>query len=203
MRKISVTGIGTDVGKTIIAAMLVEALKADYWKPIQAGYQEGTDTELVKRLVTNTTSHFFKESYLLKEPCSPHAAAELEGITIELEKLKLPQSTTTLVIEGAGGVLVPINDTDYVADMIQLFDCEVLLVSKNYLGSINHTLLTLEELKRRNCNLTGIVFNGEPNPSSEKIILKKHSFPFVAHVKHEPIITKEIIANYSSIFKNY
>lgn len=202
MRKIFVTGIGTDIGKTIISSMLVEALKADYWKPIQAGFKDGTDTELVKNLISNSVSKFFNETYLLKESCSPHAAAEIDEIKIKLEDFKLPISiNSVLIIEGAGGLLVPINDESYVIDMIPVFGCEVLIVSKNYLGSINHTLLTLEELKRRNCKIAGIVFNGEPNKSTESIILKKYSFPFVAHIKQEKYFTKELIKEYSSLFK--
>jgi len=202
MRKLFVSGIGTDVGKTVVSAILVEALKADYWKPIQAGYEDGTDTQLVKQLISNNTSYLFKESYLLKTPASPHLAAKLDGIEINLNNLCLPQSAnSTLIIEGAGGLLVPLNDTDYVVDLINHFDCEVVLVSQNYLGSINHTLLSIEALINRGCKIAGIIFNGVRNQSTEEIILKKHNFNFVGYVNKEEF-TKDSIAKYSSQFKN-
>lgn len=198
MRKLFVTGIGTDVGKTIVSAILVEALKADYWKPIQAGFDNGTDTQLVKQLISNNITTFFQETYLLKTPASPHQAASNDGVEIELNKLILPNgSNKNLIIEGAGGLLVPLNNNDYVVDLITHFDCEVVLVSRNYLGSINHTLLSIEALKSRGLKIAGIVFNGERNKSTEEIILKKHDFPFVEYINQEEILTKEIISAYS------
>jgi len=201
MRKLFVTGIGTDVGKTIVSAILVEALKADYWKPIQAGYDNGTDTQLVKQLISNNTSTLFQETYLLKTPASPHIAAANDGVEIELNKLVIPKSVNNnLIIEGAGGLLVPLNANDYVVDLIKHFNCEVVLVSRNYLGSINHTLLSMEALKSRGCKIAGIIFNGERNKSTEEIILKKHSFPFVGYINQEENFTKEIISSYSLQF---
>ena len=140
MRKLFVTGIGTDVGKTIVSAILVEALKADYWKPIQAGYESGTDTQLVKQLISNNTSTLFQETYLLKTPSSPHLAASIDGIEIELNKLVIPTIVNNnLIIEGAGGLLVPLNNNDYVVDFI--FDIietlkEPFLNNYNFLKSL-------------------------------------------------------------------
>lgn len=201
MRKLFVTGIDTDVGKTIVSAILVEALKADYWKPIQAGYDNGTDTQLVKQLISNNTSTLFQETYLLKTAASPHLAASNDAVKIELSDLVLPKSANnTIIIEGAGGLLVPLNDNDYVIDLIKHFDCEVILVSQNYLGSINHTLLSIEALKSRGCKIVGIVFNGESNKSTEEIILKKHDFPFIGYINKEENFTKKIISTYSLQF---
>lgn len=201
MRKLFVTGIGTDVGKTIVSAILVEALKADYFKPIQAGYDNGTDTQIIKQLISNNTSTLFQETYLLKTAASPHLAAANDGVEIELNKLVLPKnSNNNLIIEGAGGLLVPLNDDDYVIDLIKHFDCEVVLVSQNYLGSINHTLLSIEALKNRGCKIAGIVFNGDRNKSTEEIILKKHTFQFVGYINQEETFTKEIISTYSLQF---
>lgn len=201
MRKLFVTGIGTDVGKTIVSAILVEALKADYWKPIQAGYESGTDTQLVKQLISNNTSTLFQEAHLLKTPASPHLAAANDGVEIVLNKLVIPASVNNnIIIEGAGGLLVPLNANDYVIDLINHFNCEVVLVSRNYLGSINHTLLSIEALKSRGCKIAGIVFNGERNKSTEEIILKKHDFPFVGYINQEENFTKEIISSYSLQF---
>ena len=149
MRKIFVTGIGTDVGKTIASAIITEALQADYWKPIQAGLYPLTDKEKVKSLISNKTSVFHPESYLLKEPMSPHAAAEMEGVTIDLNTIIVPATKNTLIIEGAGGIMVPINNHSFVLDLIEKLNAEVVLVVQNYLGCINHSLLTINALKQK------------------------------------------------------
>jgi dethiobiotin synthetase len=201
-RNIFVTGIGTDVGKTIISAVLTEALNADYWKPIQSGYTEGCDSERVKKLISNPLSKFHKERYLLKEPLSPHVAAILENIEISLKEFSLPKTENrNLVIEGAGGILVPINNDHVIADLIEKFDAEVIVVSRNYLGSINHTLLTLNELERRKLKLKGIIFNGNSNLATESIILKKYQFDFVGRVNYYEEFTKETTLKYAAEFK--
>jgi dethiobiotin synthetase len=203
MRKIFVTGIGTDVGKTVIAAILTEALKADYWKPIQAGFEDGTDKQRVKNWISNSLSQFHDERFLLKEPMSPHAAAELENINIQLSDFKLPLSkNSNLIIEGAGGLLVPINHKHVVADLIEHLDAEVMLVSRNYLGSINHTLLTINELLRRKLKIAGIIFNGKKNDATEKIILSKYHFTFVGRVNEHEDITKNVILEYATKFNS-
>lgn len=172
-KNLFVTGIGTDVGKTVIAATLVEALQADYWKPAQAGELDNTDTHTVKRLVSNEKSHFFDERYRLKEPMSPHAAAELEGIEINLSDFELPKTDNRLIVEGAGGLMVPLNSKgDLIIDLIKHVDLAVVLVSRNYLGSINHTLLSVEALQNREIEIAGIIFNGEPNKATEDVILR-------------------------------
>jgi dethiobiotin synthetase len=203
MRKIFVTGIGTDIGKTVISAILTEALQADYWKPIQAGFEDGTDKQRVKNWISNSKSQFHEEQFLLKEPMSPHAAAELDNISIQLSDFNLPScSNSNLIIEGAGGLLVPINNTHVVADLIEHLEAEVILVSRNYLGSINHTLLTLNELIRRKLKISGIIFNGEKNEATESIILSKYHFPFVGRVNFHEEINKNVILEYSAQFKS-
>jgi dethiobiotin synthetase len=173
MKTYFITGIGTDVGKTVCAAILVEALQADYWKPLQAGDLDHTDTAKVKALVSNKKSVFHPEQIRLKAAMSPHAAAKREGIAISLDHKGTPVNANTLVIEGAGGLMVPINDKgELVIDFIADLDPEVILVSRNYLGSINHTLLSIEALRSRNLCIRGIIFNGDSNPESEEIILK-------------------------------
>jgi dethiobiotin synthetase len=190
-----VTGIGTDVGKTICAAILVEALKADYWKPIQAGGLDFTDTMRVKSLITNSTSAFFDERYQFKQPMSPHAAAKSDGIKIKLSDFELPRTENHLVIEGAGGLMVPMNEEgDLMVDLINHLNAEVILISQNYLGSINHTLLSIEALKARNQNIAGILFNGPSNAESEAIILKISGLkclgkiPFAEHIKQKFVL---------------
>jgi dethiobiotin synthetase len=165
-----ITGIGTNVGKTVVSAMLTEALQADYWKPIQSGVVEGKDSDTVKSLITNSKSVFHPETYLLKEPLSPHFAAKLDGVTIELDKINLPKTTNHLIIEGAGGLLVPINDTQYVIDIAKQLDCEIILVISSYLGCINHSLLSIDYLLRNHFKIKALVFNGTFEPEVKQAI---------------------------------
>ena len=169
-KPIFVTGIGTGIGKTIVSAILVEKLKADYWKPIQSGDLEDSDTLKVKSLVTNTLSVFHPEAYRLTQPFSPHKSAKIDNITIEADKIILPKTDNQLIIEGAGGLMVPLNDHFLMIDLIRQLDAEVILVSQNYLGSINHTLLSIEALKARGIPLKTIIFNGITDPETEGII---------------------------------
>ena len=193
MRKIFVTGIGTGIGKTLIAALLTEKLKADYWKPLQAGNLDDTDTDFIKRLVSNTQSVFHSETYRLTAPMSPHAAAEIDGVEIKLSDFKIPETNNNLVIEGAGGLLVPLSNELLIIDLIKHINAEVVLVSQNYLGSINHTLLSAEALKSRNINVTGIVFNGETYPQGEQIILQRTGLRCLARVPQMNDISRESI----------
>src|SRR3970040_3127959 len=147
--KLFITGISTDVGKTIASAIIVEALEADYWKPIQAGDLDNSDSHKIKSLISNCQTTIHPNSYRLQTPASPHLAAELDGITIDLNQIVEPVLKEHLVIEGAGGVLVPLNNTDCVTDLIQ-DDYKVVGVSTHYFGSINYTYLTIEALKNRN-----------------------------------------------------
>ncbi len=179
-KKLFVTGIGTDVGKTIVSAVLTEHLKADYWKPVQAGDLQNSDTMKVKSLISNKISVFHDEAYRLTQPFSPHKAADLDQITIDLNKINLPQTSNNLIIEGAGGLMVPLNNNQMVVDLISKFDIEVVLVSQNYLGSINHTLLSLHLLKTFNINIKALVFNGKTDQYSEDVIS--------AQALHTPII---------------
>jgi dethiobiotin synthetase len=169
--KIFVTAVGTDSGKTLVSSVLTIFLDADYWKPVQSGLPR--DTETVQALCSKEGRTFFPEKYLLSQPLSPHAAAKIDGIEIKINSVKLPESKKNLVIEGAGGVLVPLNDEETIADLMLHLQTPVVLVSNLYLGSINHTLLTFNELTRRNIPIKGLVFNGEQNAESERIILKK------------------------------
>jgi len=192
-----VTAIGTDSGKTLVSAILCKALNADYWKPVQAGFPRDADT--IKGLIPDYTIH--PESYLLNTPASPHAAAKIDGIEISLEKILLPKTNNSLIIEGAGGCLVPLNDKDFVIDIAQKFNAPIILVANLYLGSINHTLLTVELLKQRKLSVAGIIFNGKSNPESERIILKHSGYKTIWHVKEEPEINSETIANYAEKIK--
>ncbi|SDL69600.1 dethiobiotin synthetase [Daejeonella rubra] len=178
-RPIFITGIGTGVGKTIVSAILVEKLKADYWKPVQSGELDNSDTMLVRSLISNEQSLFHEEAYRLSQPLSPHQSAALDGIRIDLDKIILPNTENQLIIEGAGGLMVPLNDKDLMIDLIKKLDAEVVLVSKNYLGSINHTLLSAEILKTRNIPIRRLIFCGETNQSSEEVIFKQTGIPII------------------------
>ncbi len=171
MHTLFITGIGTDIGKTLVSAIITEKLQTDYWKPVQAGGLDHTDTDEVKGLISNTKSKFHPESYRLNTPASPHYAAAVDSIIIDLNKIILPETENTLIIEGAGGIMVPLNEKELVLDLIEKLGAEVILVSRNYLGSINHTLMSYEVLKSRNLKITGIIFNGESTPASEDYIL--------------------------------
>jgi len=203
MRNIFVTGIGTDVGKTVVSSILVEKLKADYWKPIQAGSLNDTDTMKVKKLISNSNSIFHPESYCLSGFMSPHAAANNDGIKISLSKIKLPVTKNNLIIEGAGGLMVPLNDKTLVIDLIKYLKVEVVLVSKNYLGSINHTLLSIDLLKGRDIKITGIVFNGVPNEETERFILKYSGLKCLAKIKQAQKINSDFISKNTASFLIY
>src|SRR5688572_5738083 len=194
MNRFFVTGIGTDVGKTVVSAILTEALEADYWKPVQAGSLDFTDTHTVRKLVSNTRSFFHPETYRLQAPMSPHAAARLENRELDLSEITLPETSNNLVIEGAGGLMVPLNNKFLVLDLLAKLQCPVVVVSRNYLGSINHTLLTLEILKSRQIPVAGIVFNGEPNPDSEDFILNYTGVSRLFSIPFLPELNAEIIS---------
>ena len=198
--KLFITGISTDVGKTIASAIIVEALQADYWKPIQAGDLENSDSHKIKSLLSNDKTIIHPNSYQLQTPASPHWAAELDGITIDLKNILEPKTNNHLVIEGAGGVFVPLNDNDCVIDLIQT-DYKVIVVSRHYLGSINHTLLTIEALQNRNINCAGIIFSGKKNAASEAIILNKTGIKNMGRIEQEPYFDAAVIREYADMFR--
>lgn len=198
--KLFITGIGTDVGKTIASSIIVEALEADYWKPIQAGDLENSDSHKIKSKISNPKSKIFDNAYALNTPASPHLAAEIDGIQIYIKKIKEPKTKNHLVIEGAGGIFVPLNNSDCVIDLIQP-DYKVIVVSRHYLGSINHTLMTIEILKSRNLNVAGIIFSGDENKSSESIILEKTNIPMIGRIENEPYFDQNVIQYYADLFR--
>lgn len=192
-----VTAIGTDSGKTVVSAILTEALKADYWKPVQAGFPRDTDT--VKSLITNNQSRFYNERYLLQTPASPHAAAKIDKVQISLADFSPPISNRDLVIEGAGGLLVPLNDRDVIADLVEAFSATIILVCNLYLGSINHSLLSIEAIKSRKLSVKGIIFNGPPNPESESIISAKSPWPTLLNIPQEESFDAKLVSKYANI----
>ena len=183
MERIFITGIGTGIGKTFVSAILAKALHADYWKPIQAGFEDGTDSEWVANWLKDTGSVVHPEVYRLVKPASPHIAAREEGITIDLAKIckKIPQNDRTLLIEGAGGLLVPLNESQFVADLIKELGAKVILVSRNYLGSINHSLLTARVCREMQIPVIGWVFNDQYLHYEEEIV-KWSNLPRIASI---------------------
>lgn len=199
--KIFITGISTDVGKTVTSAIVVEALEADYWKPIQAGDLNLSDTHKVKSQISNSKSHFFPNAYALNTPASPHLAAEIDGITIDIKNIIEPKTENHLVIEGAGGIFVPLNDNETIVDLIQP-DYKVIVVSRHYLGSINHTLLTIEAIRNRGFEVAGIIFSGSENKSTESLILNKTGIHCIGRIDEEPYFDQNVIKEYAELFRD-
>jgi dethiobiotin synthetase len=199
MRPIFLTGIGTDVGKTLVAAILTEALHADYWKPVQAGFAEGTDAGSVRELVSNAQSVIHDELYRLHTPASPHIAARKDGITIEKDTI-VSQSHSLLsltgnrplLVEGAGGLLVPLNEQFMVGDLVQALHARVIIVSRNYLGSINHSLLTAAYCRSHNIDVAGWIFNDD-YLSYEEEIVQWSGYPSLGSIPHMALINRETI----------
>lgn len=182
-RAFFVTGIGTEVGKTVTSAFLQLTLDADYWKPVQAGDLDFGDRDRVQSWTGMDAGRYHPERYRLRTPASPHYAAQLDGVEIKLEDFELPDTDDRpLLVEGAGGLLVPLNERDTMLDLVQHLDLPVILVSRHYLGSINHTLLSVEVLRGRGCELAGIVFSGGNNPESARIIKKLSEVPVLAEL---------------------
>jgi dethiobiotin synthetase len=183
MRKkvIGITGIGTEIGKTVVSTILVKALSADFWKPIQAGELNNLDSDFVKKF--NPQSTIFSERYLLTEPMSPHAAANIDGVLIQLSDFDLPLTKNSLIIEGAGGVMVPLNSHGLlISDLFANLVDEVILVSKHYLGSINHTLLTVQYLLTKGIKIKGILFVGDEHKTTESIIESTTSIKILGRI---------------------
>ena len=197
--QVFITGIGTEVGKTIASAIITEALEADYFKPIQAGDLEYSDTDKVKGLVTNAKTIFHKNSYALRMPMSPHAAAVIDGIQISLDSIEIPHTDNFLVIEGAGGLLVPLNEEETILDIIPK-EALVIVVSRHYLGSINHSLMTLQLLKDKGFNPI-ILFNGDEHSTTESIIKSMSKCDVLGRIADEPYFDQNVIREYADLFK--
>jgi dethiobiotin synthetase len=191
-----VAGISTEVGKTIVSAILTHVFKGDYWKPIQCGDIENSDTTLMKTWLDAHQHSVHAPAYSFSAPLSPHHAARLENTLIQIKTISLPHTTRTLVIEGVGGVLTPLTTTQSSLDLFSSWNCIWVIVSRHYLGSINHTLLTIESLKKKKIPILGIVFNGDPNPDTESAILETSKLPLLGRLLPEPIINQNTFQRY-------
>lgn len=202
MERIFVTGIGTGIGKTFVSAILAKALDADYWKPVQAGFSEGTDSEWVAKWLAGTSSVVHPEVYKLAKPASPHIAAREEGITIDIQNIckQIPANNRNLLIEGAGGLLVPLNNSTFVADLIKAMGAKVILVSRNYLGSINHSLLTARVCRDMQLPVIGWVFNDQYLDYEDEIV-QWSKFPRIASIPYSEKINGTFINTQAAAIK--
>lgn len=176
--KIFITGTGTDIGKTIVSSWICAHTGYDYFKPIQSGDLDNTDSDKVERLAAVKVH---KEIYRFSNPLSPHIASKLENISIDIQKIKLPKSNN-LIIEGAGGVLVPINQENYVIDIIKKFASPVIIVASTNLGTINHTLLTIEALRKRSIEILGVIMYGDENIENNLSIANYGKIEILGHL---------------------
>ena len=199
---IFVTGIGTGVGKTLVSAILTRALEADYWKPVQAGFDEGTDSEFIQQALAGTPFVTHPETYKLKMPASPHIAARKEGVSISIEKIcaSIPVINRNLIIEGAGGLMVPLNEEAFVANLIKALNAKVILVSRNYLGSINHSLLTAKVCRDLDLPVIGWIFNDQYLDYEEEIV-RWSNFPKIATVPYSETTDGAFITSQAAIVK--
>ena len=200
MKKYFITGISTEVGKTIASAIVTEALEADYWKPVQAGELENSDSHKIAHLISNKKTKIHQNSYALKTPMSPHAAAEIDGVLIDIKKIVAPKTKNNLVVEGAGGLLVPLNNSETILDIIKP-DYKVIVVSRHYLGSINHTLLTINLLKEKGFDVS-LIFSGKEHKTTEAIIKKMTKTSVIGRIDEEPYFDKNVIKEYADLFKD-
>lgn len=195
MQPIFITGIGTGIGKTLASAVVTEALGASYWKPVQAGFDDGTDSEWIGERISNPQGRLHPETYKLSLAASPHIAARQEGVVIDLNRIVAQFKTIAnrpLVIEGAGGLFVPLNDRQFIIDLIQKLDAIVLLVSRNYLGSINHSLLTAAVCRRQGLRVAGWIFNDQ-YMRYEQEIAQWSGIPAIASIPFEDDLSRDFV----------
>lgn len=191
--KIFITGTDTGIGKTFVSAVITAGRNGCYWKPIQSGLEDMTDTEWVKSVTGLPDSHFLKEAYRLNSPLSPNISAELDGISIDPDLINLPDKNEPLVIEGAGGVMVPLNADYFMLDLMRKFCLPVLVVARSGLGTINHTLLTVDTLKRSGLEIIGVVMNGPANPGNRESIERLGQVRVVAEIDPVPLINRSVL----------
>lgn len=194
---IFVTGIGTSIGKTVVSAIVAEALGADYWKPVQSGLDGPTDTETVRSLVSNPACRFWEEAYSLQTPASPHLSSRIDNVRITLDGImetfrRQRDPVRSVVVEGAGGLLVPLNEKDFFTDLIPLLGARVIVVSNQYLGNINHSLLTAEVLSIRKLPVLGWIFDGTYHVNEEDIV-RWSGLHKIAHIEQQEVVDADFV----------
>ena len=188
-----VTGTDTDVGKTLVSSWLLTQLDASYWKPVQAGVMPETDSSVVRRFAEIEPDRILPEAYVLPEPIAPHEAARRAGIAIDMAKFVPPVSDRLLVVEGAGGLMVPLTDTAYVIDLAAELHLPLILVARSTLGTINHTLLSLEAIRRRGLPLAGVVINGPETPHNRAAIERYGQVEVIAEIPWLDVVNRSTL----------
>lgn len=197
MRGYVVAGIGTEIGKTVVSAILCHALQADYWKPIQAGELDNSDTHKVQKWGSLKDEQIIPEAYALNQPMSPHAAAPLDGVSIQMDQLNLPRTQRPFIVELAGGIMVPINEQKLNLDLLKGWQLPVILVSRYYLGNINHSLLSAEILQQNGVPIKGWILNGETVEATKEAILSFSQIPLLAEIPETTQIDSTFVQNQS------
>jgi dethiobiotin synthase len=204
-KKIFITGTDTDVGKTVVSAILMAGLKAAYWKPIQSGQEGITDTDWMRKVTGFADENFLPETYLLSQPLSPHAAARHDNVRIKLQAFKLPDDELypQVIVEGAGGVMVPLNEKQLMIDLMKYLNLPILLVARSTLGTINHTLLSLELLRKNDLQVLGVVINGPQDSINKHAIETYGRVNIIAEVHPLPQMNFSALNEaYNRYFKN-
>ena len=197
--KVFITGTDTGVGKTLVAAMLLAGMgNGYYWKPIQCGTREGTDTGWTKAVTRLPADRFLPETFRLQQPLSPHAAARKEGVCIRLSDFELPDHDGGLVVEGAGGIMVPISDDHLMLDLMKKLALPVIMVARSTLGTINHTLLSLDVLRRHGIDIIGVVMNGPPNKSNRCAIERYGRVRVILEIAPLPVINRDVLISHAA-----
>lgn len=202
---IFVTGIGTGIGKTLVSAILAEALQADYWKPVQSGLEEATDTETIRSLTSKSAVRCWEEAYKLQTPASPHLSARIDNVHITIDEIvasfkRQYREGSTVVVEGAGGLMVPLNENHFFPDLIQALQAQTVIVSNQYLGNINHSLLTAEVLKSKKLSPLGWVFN-ETYRAIELDIIRWSRIPVIGRLEKEEHVNTAVVKRYAKVFR--
>lgn len=195
-----VTGTDTDVGKTIVSAWLMLHLDAAYWKPVQCGFEPRTDAQTVKMLTECTPERILPTKYMLEAPLSPHEAARRENVHIELDALSLPEHQGPVIVEGAGGLLVPLNDTQFIIDLIAHLNITLILTCRSTLGTLNHTLLSLEAIRKRNLKIAGLVMVGPERPENYSALEEYGGIPILGELPVLTSLNKETLISHKPKF---
>ena len=190
-----VTGTDTGIGKTVVSAMLARALNAVYFKPVQAGLDEETDTETVRRLSGLPDAHFLPETYRLTTPASPHLSAAIDEIEIEVGKLLVPETTKPIIVEGAGGVMVPLTETTLCIDIFESWQLPAIVCARTSLGTINHTLMTINALRQWHVTVHGVVFIGDEHKENQTIIPRLGNVTNLGRLPHLDPLNADTLAN--------
>ena len=197
-----VVGIHTGIGKTVCSAVMTEALGYDYWKPVQAGDLDASDSIFIKNHISNAQSTIYPEAYRLTEPMSPHAAAKIDGTEIILDTFVLPPTENGLIVETAGGIMSPLSDSLVILDLIKHLNLPVVLVTQDYLGSINHTLLSIEILRGANIPILGLVFSGEKVATTRDFIAQYSGLETLFEIPFFENLDRATLVNFAKNISN-